>query len=244
MPVDPPFYAPDLAATHHESFGHFARAAAPVVVGELRSRGFRRGLVVDLGCGSGILAREMTDAGYDVLGVDISRDMVRLARRHAPKATFSVGSLLDVELPECAAVTAVGECFNYAFDSRAGLVQVGGLFRRINTALEPDGFLLFDVAGRGRGGPGGLTEVFHDRDDWSLHFVARERGRTLTREMTLFRKVGKTYRRSDERHVLRLYEPAEISGRLRAAAFDVRRLYGYGDLRFPPGLSGFLASAA
>ena len=73
-------YRNDLAYIHDAGFGQIARAAAPVLLDALRRQGTVRGLVVDLGCGSGILARDVVDAGYEVLGIDISQAMIALAR--------------------------------------------------------------------------------------------------------------------------------------------------------------------
>ena len=109
-------YRQDLAYIHDVGFGHVARSAAPVVLKLLRQNGKTGGLVVNLGCGSGILARELCDAGYRVLGFDISPAMIEIARRHAPGADFRLGSFLTAKLPCCVAVTAVGEILNYLFD--------------------------------------------------------------------------------------------------------------------------------
>lgn len=63
-------YKEDLTYTYIHGAGYtdFVRKAAPALLGFIRRSGFRRGLVVDLGCGSGDLARELIGAGYDVLG--------------------------------------------------------------------------------------------------------------------------------------------------------------------------------
>src|SRR5262249_54099196 len=100
-------YGDDLAYTHDVGHGDFARRAAPGVLALLTRSGITGGLVVDLGCGSGIWARILTNAGYDVLGVDYSAAMIALARRHAPKAKFCHGSYLDADLPPCDAVTSI-----------------------------------------------------------------------------------------------------------------------------------------
>ena len=63
-------YRDDLAHIHDVGFGGFAQAAAPVLMEALRGGGIDRGLVIDLGCGSGILSRAIYLAGYDVLGVE------------------------------------------------------------------------------------------------------------------------------------------------------------------------------
>ncbi len=202
--------------------------------------------MVDLGSGSGILARLLTDAGYDVLGVDISDDMVRLAARHAPAARFVRAPLIDVDIPPCVAVTAVGEVLNYAFDPRSGLEHLLPLFQRVAGALRPGGVFLFDVAGPGRGGPTGRREHFADADGWTIRAVHVEDidEATLVRHITLVTRDGDAYRRHDERHVLRLYQPDDVEAALAEAGLeDVHRLRRYRDFDFPPGLTGYLAAS-
>lgn len=66
--------------------------------------------------------------------------------------------------------------------------------------------------------------------------------RTLPRVfVTSFRKVGRHYRRSEEIHRLRLYKASELARELRRVGFRVRMVRGYGELRFKPGCSGFVA---
>src|SRR4051794_17200104 len=108
-------YRDDLAYIHDAGFGHFARAAAPFLLEALRRQGTRDGLVIDLGCGSGILSEAVSAAGFDVLGVDLSASMLALARRRVPRGEFRQESLLTAELPPCVAVCAVGEGVNYLF---------------------------------------------------------------------------------------------------------------------------------
>ena len=82
-----PLYEEDLAYVHHEGFGDYSRGAAPGLLAALRDAGIATGKVIDLGCGSGIWLRALSDAGYAAVGVDQSPAMLELARRHAPKAT-------------------------------------------------------------------------------------------------------------------------------------------------------------
>ena len=86
-------YREDLAYIHDARFGVIARSAAPVLLEALDRAGLEEGRVVDLGCGSGIFAEPIAAAGYHVLGVDVSRPMLSLARRRVPEATFRRGSL-------------------------------------------------------------------------------------------------------------------------------------------------------
>jgi SAM-dependent methyltransferase len=53
--------------------------------------------VLDLGCGTGVpTTRQMTDAGFEVVGVDLSRRMVQLAREYVPAATFHQLDIADL----------------------------------------------------------------------------------------------------------------------------------------------------
>ena len=90
-------YGDDLAYIHDAGFGEVARGAAELLVTRLHSNRIRAGLVTDLGCGSGILAAALTEAGYDVLGVDLSESMLALAAARAPRASFTRASLFSVD---------------------------------------------------------------------------------------------------------------------------------------------------
>ena len=237
----PTSYAQDLAYIHDVGFGGFARDAGSGLLAMLRKRGIMKGLVVDLGCGSGIWAERLGRAGYDVVGFDLSAAMIAMARKRAPRATLRRQSFLDVELPKCDAVTSLGECLNYLFDAKVGEKSLARLFRKVHAALRPGGVFIFDVATPGRGvGP---TMKNFSGPDWAILINVNEDKfrRVLTRRITSFRKVGKQYRRSGETHRLRLYRPLDVAAMLRRAGFRARIVRGYGKLRFKPGHRGFVA---
>jgi SAM-dependent methyltransferase len=208
----------------------------------LRAAKLPAGRVVELGSGSGIQSAIVQAAGYDVAGFDISPAMVAIARRRVPQATFEVASFLDVAIPRCIAVTAVGEIFNYLFDERNSLARLATVFRRVYKALLPGGVFLFDVALVGRV-PGGLAKNVRQTDDWTCVFEAEEFAdrKALERRITTFRRVGRHYRRDDEIHRLRLYEVDELREPLEQLGFEVRTVRKYGDFTFPPGYRGFIA---
>jgi SAM-dependent methyltransferase len=236
-------YAPDLAWIHDAGHGEFARHAATAVLDILRRRGMPGGLIVDLGCGSGIAAEQWCAAGYDVLGIDLSPAMIDLARRRAPRAEFRVSSFLDAEIPPCVAVTAIGECFSYLFDRTRADRRLDRLFVRVYESLQPGGLFTFDVVTPGRVPGGGPRQLHRLGDDWAVLVTAEEdrNRRLLTRHITSFRRVGQQYRRDGESHRQRLFDPRELADRLRHVGFRVRRLRGYGEFKFPRGVAGFLA---
>jgi SAM-dependent methyltransferase len=234
-------YREDLAYIHDAGFGDFARGAAALLLAELRRAGLDHGLVIDLGCGSGILAEQVSAAGFDVLGMDISEALVALARQRVPRGRFRVESLLAAELPPCIAIAAVGECFNYLFDERHSLEGVRRVLGRAYEALAAGGLLVFDVAEPGRV-PAGTSRTFVEGEGWAVLAAAEEDPQgLLTRRITSFRQVGKLYRRSHEVHRLRLLPREQVLSWLREIGFEARALAAYGSTTFGPGQAGFLA---
>ena len=237
-------YKDDLAYIHDVGFGEFAKTATPSLLKMLRANGIDKGLVVDLGCGSGIWARELARAGYDVLGIDISPAMIEIARKRVPQATFRVGSLLRVKIPRCAAVTSLGECVNYLFDETNNMSQLRRLFNRVHSALQPGGLFIFDIAQPGRGK--GPAQKHRRGKDWAVLLEVDEDYETnrLTRRIVSFRKQGDLYRRDEEVHRLQLYKGSDVAQALREAGFRVRSLRSYGEQKMIGGCVAFHARKA
>jgi hypothetical protein len=105
---------------------------------------------------------------------------------------------------------------------------------------------IFDVAGPGRTGQTGPVLRHLEGDGWAILMRTEEnvRSRILMRQMTVFRRIGKSYRRSCESHTLRLYTRAQVEQQLRRAGFQVRVGRGYGDSTPRPGLLVFTARKA
>jgi SAM-dependent methyltransferase len=240
-------YGRDVALVHDTGYGDFARDAAPGLLALLRAGAVYDGLVVDLGCGSGIWAAALLEAGYEVLGIDASGELLEIARRRAPSASFVRGSLFDAPLRPCAAITSIGECVTYGPDPRAGRAAFVALLERIGAALRPGGVLVFDVVTPGRE----PRRTWNEGEDWVICVDGRPDpdAATYRRAMTVFRRRGGSgaggdrWRRSDEVHDVWLYEPEDVLADLRAAGFAARELDGYGDrVRFGRGHAGFVAA--
>ena len=223
-----PYYGPDQAQIHHTRFGDLAADAARLLIERLHAMELTEGHVTDLGCGSGILAAALIAAGYAVTGVDISSDMIGLARANAPVGSFTVGSVHDVTLASSVGVTATGEVLNYATDPRAGLDAFRSLAARVFEVLAPGGVFLLDVATPGRNLGANPRHVFHDHQTWMLGMHATEDGILLDRRIViLVREPDGRYRRVDEHHELVLYAVPDVVSALESVGFslDVRPSY-------------------
>ena len=103
-----------LALVHHLGYGFHADACAPGILRRLDPVRARNGLVVELGCGSGLLTRHLVDAGHRVIATDASPAMLDLARETVPDAeAVELLTLPDDPIPPCDAIVSVGHVLSY-----------------------------------------------------------------------------------------------------------------------------------
>ena len=236
------WYKQDLAYIHDIGFRDYALKSAPGVLQILNQNKIYEGLIVDLGCGSGLSAQELTKANYHVLGVDISPSFIDIAKKRVPDADFLVESLFQVEIPPCNAVISIGECLNYLFDTDNSTQTLVNLFQRIHKALAVGGLFIFDIAEPGQVNHG-KTQIFTEAEDWVILVEKEEdvKQEILTRRIITFRKVGENYRRDDETHHLRLYPATEVEKNLSQVGFQVQKMDNYGQFTLPKAHTAFMA---
>jgi SAM-dependent methyltransferase len=97
-----------------------------------------RGLVADLGCGPGHVARYLQEQGVTVVGIDLSPEMVRVATDLHPGIEFRIGDMSRLDLPDASLVGIV------AFYSIVHFrpAELGAVFQELRRALLPGGLAL------------------------------------------------------------------------------------------------------
>lgn len=228
------FYGRDLAEIHARAFEALAVAGAATLL-KLANRQPSR--VLDLGCGAGRLSIELGKRGVQTWGVDISPDLIALARQRLPMAQFVEGSVLDAAFPRADCAAAIGEVLNYATVGDAG--DLRRLFNKVHAALEDEGLFLFDLAGPGRVGAG---RAFSQEDDWAVGMTAEEKEGMLVRRITTFRRgANGAWARCDEVHRLRLWPVDQVIAALSSAGFRAEQIGSYDGLALPDGLYVYAA---
>jgi SAM-dependent methyltransferase len=229
-----PYYRPDLALVHHEGFARHASACAPGILRLLEPIREAGGLVVELGCGSGLLTRHLVEAGLRVIATDASPAMLDLARSVVPGAAeIARLTLPDDPIPAADAIVSVGHALSYLPDEAA----VDRALVAIAKALRPGGVVAFDICDL-EWGSGGAPTMGRVSDDWAI--VTRYSTPTpdrFVREMTSFiRNEDGSWRRDDERHDNVLVDTSRIPALL--AAHGVEAVVGsaFGDETLPTGL--------
>jgi ubiquinone/menaquinone biosynthesis C-methylase UbiE len=103
--------------------------------------------VLDLACGTGVMAELLGKRGVPVLGIDRSASMLAIARRRCGKrrGRFVEGDLTSFSVSEpCSVATSCGDVMNH-LPSPALLRRV---FKRIYSQLQPGGVLMFETTRR------------------------------------------------------------------------------------------------
>lgn len=233
---DEPYYRQDLALVHHRGFGFHADACAPGILEWLEPVRTRAGLVVEIGCGSGLLTRYLVDAGHRVIATDASPAMLALARKIVPEAHALQQLVLpDDPIPEADAIVGVGHALNYLPDERA----VDRALVAIATALRRDGVLAIDLCDLEWG------ELRRDApsagwagDDWAIvtEFSVPRPERFVRQIAAFLKNPDGSWRRDDERHENVLVDTSRVPGLLAEHGVQATVAPSFGSERLAPGL--------
>lgn len=127
-----------IAEQYDESSSPFSNEAE---LSEFMSFVQPAGHVLDVGCGTGIVARVLVENRYQVTGVDISQKMIDIAKPRVPEADFIVGDMTALEFDN---VTFDGILSTYAVFHVPRTKHLD-LFRDFHRLLKKGGPLLFSI---------------------------------------------------------------------------------------------------
>ena len=201
---------------------HFARSKLPIRT------------VLDLACGTGSLTRLLAQRGYEMIGADLSEEMLAQAAEKCrgvgdPEPIFLHQAMEELDLyGTIDACVCCLDSVNYV--TRSG--KLARAFQRVHTFLMPGGLFLFDIntPDKLRGLDG---QIFLDENEdaycvWRADYSPRRR--VCTYGMDIFQRTeGDLWHRWEEVHEEFAYQPEELEDLLRQAGF--RQIKQYGELR-------------
>ena len=190
-----------------------------------RHFGLLPNLVLDLACGTGSLTAILSKQGYDMIGVDMSEEMLAIARQKDPGTLFLQQDMREFELYGTVdAIICACDAINY-------LTEEGDLervFKLVANYLNPGGIFVFDINTEYK-----FKEILADNtfaavsDDaayiWENFYDAS--GKINEYAITCFANDGETYRRFEELHIQRAYSADEIQAALAAANLELLAHY-------------------
>ncbi len=194
------------------------------LVSLLREYGIDSGLLAELGCGTGSMTVRLQEAGYDMIGIDNSEDMLLIAREKSDKSILYLNqNMEEMELyGTVRAVVSVCDSINYLTDKN----MLRETFRKVNNYLDAGGIFIFDLKTvhfyRDILGNGVLAE---SRDEVSYIWdnIFDEESNINNYLLTLFIKndLGEEcFTRFEEEHTQRAYSLGEIEECLEEAGME------------------------
>ena len=192
----------------------------------------------DCACGTGAMSVRFARQGIRVTGVDLSVDMLELARQKAlqygVQAMFVCQDMCALALPRPVdALVCACDGMNYLLDDD----RLRAFFARARQALKPGGALAFDISSAYKLRKTLGNNFFgEDRGDiaylWSNRFD--ESAETVTMDLTFFtRESDGRYRRFDELHVQKAHEPEHLLALLAECGFSGAQVFGDRHFNFP-----------
>ncbi|NLB56061.1 MAG: class I SAM-dependent methyltransferase, partial [Lentisphaerae bacterium] len=184
--------------------------------------------VLDLGCGTGGFCVEMHERGYDVIGVDISPDMLSCAKTRMLEKGVDI-LLINQDMTELklngkadAAICLV-DGVNHITDPR----KILKFFFHVKKFLNPGGLFIFDINTRYKLEAVMRNNVFYNIDDdvaciWQCGI---DESGISESDITLFVKKGDLYERFDETICERAYDDIEIRKFINDAGFELLGVY-------------------
>ena len=195
----------------------------------------RPALLLDLACGTGGFSNEFAKRGIDVIGVDISEEMLASARQNSAECKTDVLYLCQPaeELDLYGTVDAAICCLD-SLNYLTRPADVQRTFRRLHLFIAPGGLLVFDINTVAKlAALDGQVFLDETEDTYCVWRTEYHRG-LCTYYMDLFdRRRDGAWQRELEIHRQRAYTTEELTGWLRAAGFNDIRTWGDGKLRRP-----------
>ena len=199
----------------------------------LQREGLTPRTAVDLACGTGSVALLLAELGMQVIGVDMSEQMLCAASYKAQQQEnpplFICQQLQNLRLPRGVDLAV---CALDSMDYITNPADCQEAIRRIYRVLNPGGCFIFDV-----NTPQKLRrmdgQVFLDEDEdvfclWRGEFD--EKTNICSYGMDLFQRQGNLWRRSFEEHQEYAYSAQQLTEYLQQAGFT--HIAVYGDRRF------------
>ncbi|MFS1663248.1 class I SAM-dependent DNA methyltransferase [Streptococcus sp. zg-JUN1979] len=186
--------------------------------------------LLELACGTGIQSVRFAQAGYDVTGLDLSADMLAIAKARAQKAgqpiSFVEGNMLHLaDIGEYELVTCYSDSLCYMEDE----VAVGDVFSQVYSVLKEDGVFIFDVHSTYQTDEVFPGYAYHENaEDFAMVWDSYqdEAPHSVVHELTFFLKEEDgRFSRHDEIHEERTYELLTYDVLLEQAGFRHVEVY-------------------
>ena len=194
----------------------------------LQKNGITEGLVLELCCGTGTLARKLSQKGYELICCDASPEMLNIAREKCadlpvpPVWICQEAAELDLYGTIRAAVCCL-DSVNYFTDLR----ELKEVFARVSLFMEPGGLFLFDVKSKDMFRQLGGTSSIQEEEDlfctWQYGYDSRSGH--AQHQVDMFVEQDGGYVRFTDWHEPRAYSVDTLKEALAQAGLRLKGIY-------------------
>ena len=201
------------------------------ITGLLKEYGVEQGLVLELGCGTGTMTELLAEAGYDMIGIDVSEEMLAEAMEKKQESGHAEILYLQQDMREFELYGTVRAAVSVC-DSMNYLTEPGELeqvCRLVNNYLDPGGIFIFDMKTahyfRDVVGNRSFGETYEDCGViWENDFD--EENSLNSYALTIFREERNgLYSREEELHYQKAYSAEEIRQAVEAGGMEFLAAY-------------------
>ena len=180
--------------------------------------------VLDLACGTGTVSRYFYEKGFDVTGIDLSADMLTVAKNKCPGAELLCADMTDFQLNSKADLCI---CCLDAVNHLVEENQVINCFKCVKNSLAHGGIFIFDVntVYKHREILADNTFVF-DEEDFFLSWDNEYQDDDIVEIfLDLFVYNGKSYDRYSENFKEKAYSLDFLSDAVETAGFEILGIF-------------------
>lgn len=200
----------------------------------LHSRGIKEGIIADLGCGTGTMTNIFAKAGFDMIGIDISYEMLNIAREKSLNEKLEV-LYLNQDIREfelygtCVAIISSCDSLNYIIEKK-DLLKV---FKLVNNYLDPNALFIFDMNTDYKYRNFLAEKTFAENTEnasfiWKNYYDIEKKINEY--ELTFYQKrENDLYERFNESHFQRAYSIDEIKDLAIKSGMIIEDIYGMKD---------------
>jgi SAM-dependent methyltransferase len=183
--------------------------------------------VLDVGCGTGSHAKILYNKGFEVWGLDSSKELLDIAKRKNPKVKFILGNMRNFNLNKKFDIIL---CLFNTIHYNQNYAQIQKTLQNFKLYLKNRGVIIFEMGFNQERWEDGHIHLGH----WSNKKVnlvrfsnTRKRGNYGFLDMAyILQKENKIYLKK-EKHKMRIFETLKIENMLKDMGFVVKIFQGY-----------------
>ncbi len=192
-------------------------------------------LILEVGCGTGSMAVELSKRNYEVIALDTSAEMLTKAYNKALENNVDILFLnQDMRNFELYGTVDAIVCLLDSLNYITSLEEVKKVFKLVNNYLNPGGLFIFDINSAHKLSHTLGNEIFYELEEevsWIWKNTYDNERRITTFDLTFFvKQENGLYERFDEVHEEKVYYRGELIEALESN--NLKLLGEYGDLNF------------